>query len=70
MFAQADGPTIRRFEGQLAKKLAGDVNMETIHWIWNEYAEICPGGANYQRFKTVMMEEIEQGGANWGMNIP
>jgi hypothetical protein len=70
MFAQADGPTIRRFEGQLAKKLAGDVNMETIHWIWDRYADICPGGANYQRFKPMMMEEIEQGGANWGMNIP
>ena len=70
MFAQADGPTIRRFERQLAKKLAGDVNMETIHWIWDEYADICPGGASYQRFKPQMLEEIAQGGANWGMNIP
>ena len=70
MFAQADGPTIRRFEGQLAKKLAGDVNMETIHWIWDEYADICPGGASYQRFKPMMLDEIEHGGANWGLNIP
>jgi hypothetical protein len=70
MFAQADGPTIRRFDQQLAKKLAGEVNMETIHWIWDEYAEICRGGANYQRFRPEMLNEIEQGGGNWGMKIP
>ena len=67
---QADGPTIRRFELRLAKKLRGNVNLETIHWIWDEYAAICPGGKNYQRFRSQMIDEIEQGGANWGMNVP
>ena len=67
---QADGPTIRGFEKRLARKLAGNVNLETIHWIWDEYAAICPGGKNYQRFRAVMVDEIEQGGANWGMNVP
>lgn len=67
---QADGPAIRHLEQRLAKKLAGDVNLDTIHWIWDEYAKACPGGAAYQRFRPQMMEEIEAGGGNWGLTIP
>lgn len=62
---QADGTKIRKFDERLAKKLAGEVNMDTIHWIWDEYAEICPGGANYQRFRSQMDDEIEHGGGDW-----
>lgn len=67
---QADGPTISKFEQRLAERLNGDVNMETIHWIWDEYAKICPGGESYQRFRSQMIDEIESGGGNWLMNVP
>lgn len=70
---EADGPTIGAFEDQLQAKLAGDVDMQTIHWIWDEYANLCPHGASYQRFKPQMMEEIASigpGADPWGMHIP
>ena len=67
---QAEPATIRWFEQRLAQKLRGDVNMSTIHWIWDEYAEICSGGAHYQRFRRQMEDEIERGGGGWGLNIP
>ena len=67
---QADGTKLRNFDERLAKKLAGEVNLDTIHWIWDEYAEICSGGANYQRFRSRMDEEIGSGGADWGLNVP
>ena len=70
---EANGPTIKAFEQRLEAKLAGDVSMETIHWIWDEYANICPHGASYQRFKVQMQDEIDNVGPNddpWGMNVP
>jgi hypothetical protein len=70
---EAHGPTIAAFEKRLKEKLAGDVNMQTIHWIWSEYAKICPHGASYQRFRAAMLEEIDSVGPNddpWGMNVP
>jgi hypothetical protein len=67
---QADGEQIRKLDRRLVKKLAGDVNLDTIHWIWDEYAEICSGGASYQRFRAQMEDEITRGGANWGLNVP
>ena len=70
MLYQAKGTKIRNFDERLAKKLAGEVNMDTIHWIWDEYADICPGGANYQRFRSQMDDEIAQGGGDWGLNVP
>jgi hypothetical protein len=67
---QAKGAAIASFDERLAKKLAGPVDMSTVHWIWDEYAGICRGGASYQRFRPMMLEEIEAGGGHWGMNIP
>lgn len=67
---QAGGEQIRRLDQRLANKLAGEVNMDTIHWIWDEYAEICSGGARYQRFRAQMDDEIGRGGGNWGLNVP
>ncbi len=70
---EVDGPTIAAFEERLREKLAGDVDMQTIDWIWNEYANICPAGARYQRFKAQMLDEIDKVGPNddvWGMNVP
>ena len=71
MMFQADGPTIRSFDHRLADKLADDVDIDTIHWIWDEYAAICNGGKKYeQRYRKVMLEEIENGGHNWSLNVP
>lgn len=66
---QADADELGAFERRLAAKLTNDVNMDTIHWIWDEYAKVCPGGEKYQRFKGMMMEEIEAGGGNWGIKV-
>ena len=49
---------MRQFREELASKLEGPVSMETIQWIWDSYAMLCRGGANYQRFRPVMMDEI------------
>jgi hypothetical protein len=46
------------------------VDMETIHWIWDSYARLCPAGERYQRFRKQMTDEIESGGGNWGIEIP
>lgn len=70
---EAEGPSIKAFEQRLEQRLAGEVDMETIHWIWNEYADLCPHGASYQRFKVQMQEEIDSVGPEddvWGMNVP
>ena len=67
---QADVPALRRFEQRLQEKLQGKVTLETIDWIWAEYARACPGGANYQRFKPMMLEELAAGGGEWGINVP
>lgn len=66
---QAEGKEIAAFQQRLAGKLAGPVDMATIHWIWDEYANVCAGGEKYQRFRPMMIEEIEAGGANWSMNV-
>ncbi|MBC7818316.1 MAG: hypothetical protein IAG10_15630 [Planctomycetaceae bacterium] len=73
LFIEADAPTIAAFEQRLRDRLAGKVDMETIDWIWNEYARLCPHGASFQRFKQRMQEEIETVGPDddpWGMKVP
>jgi hypothetical protein len=67
---QADGPAIAAMQRRLESRLADPVGMDTIHWIWDEYGQICQGGANYQRFRAMMIEEIDAGGGNWNMQIP
>ena len=44
--------------------------MNTILWIWDQYAEMCSNGAAYQRFRPRMLSEVEAGGANWGLEVP
>jgi hypothetical protein len=62
---EADGPTIAAFEERLVAKLAGDVTIDTIYWIWDEYARICPGGARYNnRFRSIMLEDIAANRSN------
>ena len=70
---EASGPTIEAFEQRLKQKLDGDVDLETIYWIWDEYAGICPHGASYQRFRVQMQDDIDNVGPNddpWGMRVP
>jgi hypothetical protein len=68
---QCDSATLGNFRDRLAERLAGPVDMTTILWIWDEYALVCPGGAKYQRFRPMMLEEIEAGGGGWtGINVP
>lgn len=63
---QCDSATLSDFRDRLEERLAGPVDMTTILWIWDEYARVCPGGAKYQRFRPMMLEEIEAGGGGWG----
>ena len=65
-----DGPAIRDFRLRLEAKLESSVTMDTIEWIWDEYAALCPLGARYQRWRKVMLDEIGNGGGNWGITIP
>jgi hypothetical protein len=70
---QRDSQTIAAFKQRLETRLAGEVNMDTIDWIWDEYDRICPGGHNYQRFKALMLEEMERVAADdvpLGMKVP
>lgn len=70
---EADYSSIKAFDRRLEEKLRGDVDMSTIHWIWDEYAKLTPHGASYQRFKEMMQEEIDGVGPNtdvWNMKVP
>jgi len=67
---QASAAKMRDFKERLEQKLTGKVDMQTIEWIWDEYADMCPGGRNYQKFRPQMVEEIQAGGANWSLNVP
>jgi hypothetical protein len=67
---QTDLPTLRRFRQRLKQKLTGEVDLQTIYWIWDEYAKVCKGGKDYQRFREMMQEEIDAGGASWGLQVP
>lgn len=49
---------IMEFEARVDKKLSGNVDADTIEWIWDEYAKVCPGGKNYQRFRLMVNEEL------------
>ncbi len=55
---RADASSIRSLREQLERRLEGDVNMVTIEWIWDSYADLCPSGKRYQRFRQQMLDEI------------
>ena len=55
---EADSASLRKFREELSRKLDRPVSMETIHWIWDSYAMLCRGGANFQRYRSFMMDEI------------
>jgi hypothetical protein len=58
---------IRSLRLQIESRLDGPVTMDTIIWIWDQYAELCPLGARYQKWRKVMLEEIERGGRSGGL---
>ena len=45
------------------------IDMKTIHWIWDSYADLGHGGKRYQRFRQQMINEIEKGGGNHGFAV-
>lgn len=49
---------IEDFESRLKDRLSENVDAETIEWIWDEYAKVCPGGQRYQRFRVMVNEEL------------
>ncbi len=70
---KADARTLIDFEDRFDAKLAGNVDRATIAWIWDEYAKLTPHGANYQKFREVMLEEMNEVGPNddpWGLMVP
>lgn len=46
------------FESRLKDRLSGNVDAETIEWIWDEYAKVCPGGERYQRFRLLVNKDF------------
>lgn len=61
-----NAPAIRHFRLRFESKLDGEVTMDTIIWIWDQYAELCPNGARYQQWRKVMLDEISSGGGTGG----
>lgn len=49
---------ISEFESRINQRLLGNVDAATIEWIWDEYAEVCTGGKNYQRFRIMVNEHL------------
>ena len=64
---------LSRFQEELDRKTQENVDMATIHWIWDQHAQLTRSGKAYQRFRQQMLEEIECVGPDddpWGMNVP
>ena len=60
----ADLKEIRRFERELKERILGDVDMDTIHWIWDQYADLTTAGESYQHYRAIMLEEMKTVGPN------
>ena len=65
-----NGPAIRDLRLRLETKLESPVTMDTITWVWDQYAVLCPLGARYQQWRKVMLEEIDRGGGGWAQRNP
>ena len=50
---------IRRFQTELEDRVQGEVSMETINWIWDQYAELTEHGKRYQAYRDFMLEEMQ-----------
>lgn len=49
---------IREFETRIGDRLKGSIDAGTIEWLWDQYAEVCQGGADYQRFRLQVNAEL------------
>ncbi|MCO8120752.1 hypothetical protein NHH03_03310 [Stieleria sp. TO1_6] len=49
---------IATFESIVEERLSGNVDATTIEWVWDAYADVCPGGQDYQRFRTMVNEAL------------
>lgn len=54
----ADSAEVNRFQNELEIRANGDVNLDTIYWIWDEYAKLTSAGKDYQKFRQTMQEEL------------
>ena len=64
LFTQGKLHDIRQFQAELEERVEGDVSMETIHWIWDQYAELTECGQSYQRFREPMLQDMQTVGPN------
>jgi hypothetical protein len=55
---QTSTAEIASFEARLDERLSGKVDVATIEWIWDEYANVCRGGQAYQRFRLSANEDL------------
>jgi hypothetical protein len=56
---------LKQLEADIASRQKSDVDMETIEWIWDRYAELTPSGQRYnERFRSTMYEHMESARAN------
>ena len=59
IWEQANREHVSAFRRELLAKLENDVDTETIIWIWDQYALLCPHGAKYnERFRSVMLRDM------------
>lgn len=57
---QCELSELKSLENEIAEKTSGRVSMQTIDWIWDRYAELCPAGHKYrQGFHGFMLEQIK-----------
>jgi len=62
---------LRRFQTELQEKAAGNVDLRTIHWTWDQVARLTRAGKEYQSFRRQMLEEIDAAGrARPGISLP
>ncbi len=59
-----DGAAIKKHRQEIEARLQGHVNMDTIIWIWDRYAVLCPAGSRYQQWRQVMLDKIAKAGSS------
>jgi hypothetical protein len=55
---QFDSKVMSQFEKELNQKLASQVDMGTILWLWDEFSKLQPEKTGYQLNRSKMLEDI------------